>query len=91
MDAITSAITNKQVLEFSYHGTKRTVEPHLYGYSTAGKLTLSAWQLAGTGEGWRDFIIPEISQLRETGATFHATRPGYNRLDKTMSRILVRV
>ncbi|WP_429924516.1 WYL domain-containing protein [Agrobacterium vitis] len=91
MDTIISAIENKKVLQFSYHGTQRTVEPHLCGYNTNGKLTLSAWQLTGTGEGWRDFVIPEISNPAETGATFSATRPGYNKNDSTMSRILARV
>lgn len=93
--AIISAITNQEVLTFTYDGFSRTVEPHAYGISTAGHEALRAYQTGGgssTGTlGWRMFLISEIRGLSKSGAAFSNARPGYKRGDSGMSRILAQI
>lgn len=90
-DIICSAIRNKQILTFSYKGSRRTVEPHLLGYDRDGDLTLSARQLSGTGIGWRDFHVSRLSGLSTTEETFLASRAGYDGRDKTIKRVVCRL
>lgn len=89
--AICAAIKNKDVVRFTYSGTIRKVEPHLLGYDADGDLTLSAWQLVGTGIGWRDFHVSKIVGLTTTGQTFLRARSGYNHNDQTLVRIVCRL
>lgn len=91
MNLICEAIRARQVLRFLYKGSLRTVEPHLLGYDGDGDLTLSAWQLSGTGTGWRDFHVSKLSGLATTGATFSGARPGYNPWDATIDRVVCRL
>lgn len=88
---ICEAIANRQVLQFNYHGTNRRVEPHLLGYDGDGDLTLSAWQLSGTGTGWRDFHVSNIHGLATTDETFSGARQGYNPSDSTISTVVCRL
>lgn len=85
---ICAAIKDRKVISFRYSGTIRTVEPHLLGYDSDGDLTLSAWQLSGTGKGWRDFHVSKLSELSTTGQSFSGPREGYNPLDSTLSKIV---
>lgn len=49
---ILSAIKNKEVLRFNYHGKERIVGPQTYGISIAGREVLRAHQIAGaSGSG----------------------------------------
>ena len=73
---ICKAIRERRVLSFLYSGTRRTVEPHLLGYDSDGDLTLSAWQLIGTGQGWRDFHVSKATVLTITDKTFASARQG---------------
>lgn len=90
-DLICNAIANRQVLCFRYSGRVREVEPHLLGYDGDGDLTLSAWQLIGTGSGWRDFHVSKASGLATTGKTFAGARAGYNPSDSTIDRVVCRL
>ena len=56
-----------------------------------GDLTLSAWQLSGTGQGWRDFHVSKLTGLSTTGRTFAGPRPGYNPWDDTIDRVVCRL
>ena len=86
------AINGRQIVTFRYKGVSRRVEPHLLGYDSDGDLTLSAWQLSGgSGPGWRDFHVSKMSGLAIERATFGSARPGYNRWDKTVDRIVCRL
>lgn len=87
-DTICAAIKNKEVLSFTYSRTVRTVEPHLLGYDGDGDLTLSAWQLSGTGTGWRDFHVSKLSGLATTGDSFAGPRRGYNPHDETIGQVV---
>lgn len=93
---IVDAITNRRLLSFRYHGRPRLIEPHLLGVTTAGNLALRAYQVGGSsGSGnvpdWRLFEVPEMRELQATSSSFEGTRPGYNRADTRMTRILARL
>ena len=89
--AIVDAIRHKRILDLRYHGTPRAVEPHIFGYDTKGHLALSAYQLTGTGGGWRMFHISEVERLDGTGRHFNRARPDYNPNDPVFSKIIARV
>jgi hypothetical protein len=81
-DAICKAIAERKVISFSYKGQRRTVEPHLVGYNKSGALALSAWFLRGgsesnEGEGWRVYMVSEMSSLDALAERFDGPRPGY--------------
>ncbi len=91
-DEICAAIAQQKRISFLYKGTRREVEPHILGYDGDGDLTLSAWQISGgSGLGWRDFHVSKLSGLAVGILSFDVTRPGYNRNDKTLDRIVCRV
>jgi predicted DNA-binding transcriptional regulator YafY len=86
------AISDHSVLSFVYKGSSRTVEPHALGYNQKNTLVLSAWQLSGgSGQGFRDFIMAEITAVSISPQTFPKPRPGYNPQDSTMKKILCRL
>lgn len=86
--AISDAIDSKKVIIFRYDGVSRTVEPHIIGYDRQGHLALSAWQIAGTGKGWRLFHLSNASGLVTAAETFSGPRRGYNPNDPSFTRIL---
>lgn len=88
---IRDAITGRRVLFLHYHDAERTIEPHILGYDRHGHLALSAWQVAGTGAGWRLFHVDEITDLSETNSRFLRPAPGYNRRDPSFERVLQQV
>ena len=95
-DTIFRAIAEKRTLKFYYDSGKgrslREVEPHALGYDSNDDLTLSAWQLSGgSGTGFRDFHVSNLSALSITDRNFSGPRPGYNRQDKTLKRIVCRL
>lgn len=92
MHSLCQHIQSKSVISFSYKGSTRVVEPHLLGYDKDNDLTLSAWQLSGgTGKGFRDFHVSNIYGAATTGKNFESARPGYNRNDSTMTRVVCRL
>ena len=65
---IRNAIANKEVIEFTYQGYPRVVEPHVYGIKN-GKRQILVYQIGGlTSSGkipdWRLVNLDEISCLR---------------------------
>lgn len=90
-DQLCEAIRTRSAISFIYKGSARTVEPHLVGFDDDGDLTLSAWQLTGgSGSGWRDFHVSNMSGLSTTGEHFQGPRKGYNPNDRTIDRIVCR-
>src|SRR5215469_5894115 len=72
---IIEAIRNRMVLEFSYNGEPRSVEPQTYGINAAGAPILRGYQRAGGSisgytKGLRLFELRKISQLRQTNRHF---------------------
>ncbi|WP_117195493.1 WYL domain-containing protein [Rhizobium terrae] len=90
-DTIADAIDRRKVLEFRYKNVARRVRPHILGRVGKGELAVSAWQISGTGSGWRLFHLDDICDLRETGEGFHGPARGYNPDDPAFSRIIDRI
>ncbi|AXV14826.1 hypothetical protein CYG48_03385 [Neorhizobium sp. SOG26] len=90
-DVIADAIEHQRVLELRYRDVERKVRPHILGIVGNAQLALSAWQVSGTGQGWRLFHLDDIRKLSGTKQRFHGTAPGYNPDDPAFSRILNRI
>lgn len=88
---ITDAIRRKRMLHLDYHGKSRTVIPHVLGYAGAGQLSLSAYQVSGTGNGWRMFHLDEVSKVESTGTGFSRPRHDYNPNDPAFDKIVARL
>lgn len=77
-DAIVQAIAARKLIEFTYHGCHRVVEPHDLGIHH-GVTQLLAYQVRGDSESggipeWRRFDIGEIHDLFVSRHTFPAPR-----------------
>ncbi len=82
---IEEAIETKHQLTFRYKGAVRVVEPHALGINQKGHKTLCAWQISGgSGQGFRDFHISEMSGVAILDIDFLGPRPGYLRGDTTL-------
>ena len=85
VDVLYSAIRSKSVVQFYYSADKapgiRMVEPHMIAYNRKDNLALSGWFLGGASEsgtqGWREYLIAEISSVSVLGTQFAGPRPGY--------------
>lgn len=89
---IIDAIESRNLLEFSYNGHQRVVEPHTFGVSTKGNDSLSAYQIEGTSDkgvvpDWKLFTTSKIVGLKKSDQTFSGTRHGYRKGDSRMSKI----
>lgn len=89
---IIDAIKGRNLLEFSYDGHQRVVEPHTFGVSTKGNDSLSAYQVEGTSDkgvvpDWKLFTISKIVGFKKSDKTFLGTRPEYRKGDSRMSII----
>jgi hypothetical protein len=89
---ISNAIRNRNVLEFSYNGLYREVEPHAYGLSHTNKEVIRCYQTSGCSSSevvpcWRLMEVYQIMGLTVTPRHFVGTRPGYRKGDKSMSII----
>lgn len=89
---IISAIRRKSVLEFSYNGKPRTVEPQTYGLSATGREILRGYERPANHGSKRSgvaklFDLKKISGLRESGQTFQEALPAHNPDDSAMVEI----
>jgi len=87
LSVICAAIRSRQLIQFYYNGGNepgpRLVEPHMVAYNQAENLALSAWFLGGSsesqqGQGWREYLLSDITGAVALPRTFAYTRPGYN-------------
>ena len=64
---ISEAIKNRNLVQFTYKGHKRIVEPHLLGKKTSGNDALSAWQVGGYESNdyprWHPYLLEKIRDL----------------------------
>lgn len=86
------AIRNRRVLEFTYEGYNRIVEPHCHGRTQRGNECLRAYQTRGGSSSgkvpdWKMFTVAKMSGVSVSNNTFSGTRPGYNPNDKGMISI----
>ena len=89
---IVSAINERLVLRFVYHGEERVVEPQTYGVSIAGREVLRARQIGGGSRSGQSriaklFDLEKISALKKTGDRFAEALPEQNPNDSAMVRI----
>lgn len=89
---IVSAIRARTVLEFTYNGQARTVEPQTYGISTAGRPVLRGYQRAGRNSsrranGLRLFDLAKMSNVRKAAERFLKARPEHNPNDSAMKEV----
>ncbi|MBD3213245.1 MAG: hypothetical protein GF311_11615 [Candidatus Lokiarchaeota archaeon] len=95
-DTISSAITSRNLLRFSYDGGERVVEPFCYGRNRKGTELLRAYQIRGFSKsgrpvGWKLFDVQKISSLQVVDKLFDGSRPQYNPNDSAMEIIYCRV
>ena len=80
MDAIIrSARASHTILEFTYHGLYRVVEPHVYGL-LKGEPQMLTYQLRGESSSgglpqWRRVKLSEVTGLHALGEVFGGPRP----------------
>ncbi|SER27710.1 hypothetical protein SAMN04489841_3515 [Natrinema salaciae] len=91
-EIICKAIREQKVLEFTYDGHHRKVEPYCHGQSKKGKESLRGYQIAGGSNSrrvpfWRLFTVAKMGNLTLTDETFNGNRPHYNPNDKDLSPI----
>lgn len=68
LEAVRFAGTNRLLIEFSYHGQLRRVEPYSLRRAQTGNLLLYAWELAS--KKVKAFNVAKMSGLRATSAPF---------------------
>jgi hypothetical protein len=92
---IIDALRNCKVLEFSYNGQPRIVEPQSYGFSKkTNQLVMRGYQRAGGSvsgytRGLRLFDVAKISNPRHTGERFVKAQPEHNPKDSAMSKVII--
>lgn len=72
---LASAISQRSVIQFTYEGLSRIVEPHLLGVEN-GLLAIEAFQIGGRSRRgglpqWRNFHVGDIRDLCVMEQTFH--------------------
>lgn len=88
VNTICGAISEMRLVQFSYQGSMRVVEPHTVGTDQKGHLALCGWQLSGgSAVSWRNYHLDEMSALRTLDETFDGPREGYNRADKRFATV----
>ena len=92
MSDICIAIGNLQLINFSYLGHDRVVEPHTYGVDIKGHLTLRAYQVRGSSRSgrvpdWRIFHESDMQFVSVLQETFEEPRDGYRKGDRRFSTI----
>ena len=89
---ICDAIHHRCLLEFTYQGHHRIVEPHAYGLNRTGNEVMRCYQTGGTSRSgkvpaWRLMRVDQIKSLTVTGEHFVGGHPEYKRGNKDMSTI----
>ncbi|WP_445989697.1 hypothetical protein ACSVCE_18945 [Chromobacterium haemolyticum] len=76
---ISQAINDKKIIEFTYNGHHRVIEPHVLGISRGVKQVLG-YQVGGSSNSggvpeWRRFDLPGMAGLTVTEEFFPGPRP----------------
>lgn len=93
---IFEAIEHRHLMQFTYEGYFRIIEPHMYGSDADGVDLLCGFQLAGADElgkhnGWHKFEVAKISDLTCLATRYPGPRPPYRLHSKTFKRIYCQV
>ncbi len=88
---ICDAINQMRLIEFTYHGNPRVVEPHTYGNDTKGHDALRAFQVGGYSSSgsydWKMFHISKMMNIQISNLSFSNTRQKYKRNDSGFDTI----
>lgn len=85
---ICHAIAERRLLSFTYRGSERVVEPHLYGVTRKRHELLCAWvRRDGTASAWRTFSVNQITGLSILPERFDGPRPDFNPQDPTFEEV----
>lgn len=88
---IIKAIKERRLIQVYYDGGTRTIEPHCYGVSKAGKELLRLYQVGGYSSSnsydWKLFTVEKMNSIKILNETFDSPRYGYKRNDSVMRRI----
>ena len=89
---IFDAISDMKLIEFSYNGKYRIVEPHAYGISKAGNDVLRAFQIKGgsisdQNTGWKIFQVDDMTNINISEEIFDGPHSGYKKGDSAMVKI----
>jgi hypothetical protein len=93
-ESIRSAIANRRLVQFTFDGKPRVVEPHDYGI-LAGVRTLFGLQVRGESSsrlpGWRPFATDRIKDLVALTETFAGSRGHEHTRHKKWDEVFARV
>jgi len=89
---ICRAIQNKSVVEFTYDGYRRIVEPHCHGLTDRNNPGLRGYQVGGgsaSGEvpSWKMFDLNKALNIQITERNFGRPRLGYKKGDRDLNPI----
>ena len=88
---ICDAIDQMRLIEFTYHGNQRVVEPHTFGNDTKGHDALRAFQVGGYSSSgsydWKMFHTSDMMNVRISEQSFSSARPKYRRGDSGFDTI----
>ena len=93
---IITAIQNRSILEFTYEGHHRVVEPHSYGLSASRKEVIRCYQIGGSSvansvPSWKIMDVDQIVGLFVTSRHFVRPRAGYRKGDRRLSAIFCEI
>lgn len=92
---IIDAITNNRLIEVTYHGDIRVVEPHVLGYRKNNELELLVWQIQNYSKSatpeWRTFKLTEITNISLKSQYFNGSRQTISHINSNWSQILAKV
>jgi hypothetical protein len=88
---IVQAIGERRLIELTYNGYPRIVEPHTYYRTVGGHEMLECYQVQGrhastdrdADDDWEYFSVSRISNLSLLEKTFSGPRPDYKKPLKT--------
>ena len=91
-----AALAKARCLELTYGGHARVVEVHVAGYSREDEPLMRVWQVRGgssSGEpvGWKMFHLYQVTAMRLSREASHAPRPGYQRNDPAIHRVVCQI
>jgi len=90
-ELLAEALTLGRTVNFVYADKIRVVEVHAVGTSTAGKLVMRGYQVAGRASRplpeWSLFEVDKINALTLGREVSGAPRPGYHENDRAMKSV----
>ena len=95
-NTICSAINSRNVIQFSYEGSTRLVEPFCHGAKYIIAHNAGAYRIGGYSESEHEppcrlYIVSKMLNIEIMEDTFSGDRPDYNRNDPDMATFYCRI